>query len=116
MQLHEYPQAIALCEADLYTITVSIERTRKSISQIEVEIDTQIAFDCELKNDAQRKAKKAAMLDQHTEHWEYKEFLENARSKEQTIITKLHLLRGEFSVLKLTKREEIARLELQAAN
>jgi hypothetical protein len=116
MNLNEYPQAIALTETELYTVTVSIDRTRKSITRIELEIDTQIAFNCELKNDAQRKAKRAAMLDQHTQHWEYTEFLEEMKSKEQAVLIELHRLRGEFSVLKLAKREEIARLELQANN
>jgi hypothetical protein len=91
------------------------------LKQIESEIDSAmpaagvaIAFDTTLKNDAQRKAKRSELLDEHPNYWEQQEILAQAKAKREAVFIELCLRRNEFSVLKLERREAIARLELQA--
>ena len=114
MQLSEYPTAIAKLQAEVFDFDLVIEQTHATVKQIEAEIDSQIAFDATLRNDAQRKAKRQQLLDEHPNYWEQQEILNQYRSKRESCFIQLCLRRNEFSVLKLEKRESIARLELQA--
>jgi len=54
------------------------------------------------------------MLDEHPNYWEQQEILAQAKAKREAVFIELCLRRNEFSVLKLERREAIARLELQA--
>jgi hypothetical protein len=76
------------------------------------EIDTTIAFDTELRNDAQRKARRLDLMSTA----EYRKAVANlqmAQDERAEIDIDLNLLRNQFSVLKLEKREAIAIRELQ---
>ncbi|KAB8316132.1 hypothetical protein SD81_028535 [Tolypothrix campylonemoides VB511288] len=114
MQLSEYPTAIAKLQAEVFDLDLLIDQTHTTVKQIEAEIDSAIAFDQGLKNDAQRKARRQQLLDQHPNYWEQQEILSQYRTKRESCFIQLCLRRNEFSVLKLEKREAIARLELQA--
>ncbi|AFZ27272.1 hypothetical protein Cylst_5238 [Cylindrospermum stagnale PCC 7417] len=114
MNLSEYPSAIAKLQAQVFDFDLIIEQTHSKIKQIEAEIDTEIAFNATLKNDAQRKAKKQQLLDEHPSAWEQQEILSQYRSRRETAFIELCLRRNEFSILKLERREAIVRLELQA--
>jgi hypothetical protein len=114
MQLNEYPTAIAKLQAEVFDLDLLIDQTHATVKQIEAEIDSAIAFDAALRNDAQRKAKRQQLLDEHPNYWEQQEILSQYRSKREQAFIQLCLKRNEFSVLKLEKRESIARLELQA--
>lgn len=115
MNLNEYPTAIAKLQAEVFNRDLVIEKTHSNIKQIEAEIDTEIAFDTTLRNDAQRKAKKQQLLEEHPSAWEQQEILSQYRSKREMAFIELCLRRNEFSILKLERREAIARLELQAS-
>jgi len=123
MNLNEYPTAIAKLQAEVFDLDLLIDQTHATVKQIEAEIDSAkparaggyaIAFDAALRNDAQRKAKRQQLLDEHPNYWEQQEILNQYRSKREQTFIQLCLKRNEFSVLKLEKRESIARLELQA--
>ncbi|MEI2582360.1 hypothetical protein [Scytonema sp. PRP1] len=123
MNLNEYPTAIAKLQAEVFDLDQLIDQTCTTTKQIEAEIDSAIAqgavaepiaFDAALRNDAQRKAKRQQLLDEHPNYWEQQEILSQYRSKREQAFIQLCLKRNEFSVLKLEKRESIARLELQA--
>lgn len=114
MNLNEYPQIIAELQAKVYGLDLTIEQNHAIIKQIEADIDSQIAFDATLRNDAQRKAKRQELIDEHPHYWEHQETLSQYRSKREYLFIELCLKRNEFSVLKLEKREMIAQLELQA--
>jgi anti-sigma-K factor RskA len=114
MNLNEYPTAIAKLQAQLTNFDLAVEQTQAMLKQIESEIDTRVAFDATLKNDAQRKAKRSELLDEHPNYWEQQEILGQTKAKREAVFIELCLRRNEFSVLKLEKREAIARLELQA--
>ena len=121
MNLNEYPQAMATPAAGIAKLQtqttnfdLAIDQTQTVLKQIESEIDSAIAFDTTLKNDAQRKAKRSELLDEHPNYWEQQEILAQAKAKREAVFIELCLRRNEFSVLKLERREAIARLELQA--
>lgn len=114
MNLNEYPQVIAKLQAEVFGLDLTIEQTHTVVKQIEADVDSQVAFDAALRNDAQRKAKRQQLIDEHPHYWEHQEILGQYRSKREQHFIELCLKRNEFSVLKLEKREAIARLELQA--
>jgi hypothetical protein len=76
------------------------------------EIDTAIAFDTELRNDAQRKAKRMELMNT-AEYRKAVAILQMAQDERAEIEIDLSLLRNQFSVLKLEKRDAIATRELQ---
>ncbi|NJN13187.1 MAG: hypothetical protein HC815_36815 [Richelia sp. RM1_1_1] len=116
MNLNEYPQLIAKLQTQLFNLDFAVEQAQTTLKQIEAEIDSNIAFDKELRNDSQRKAARITMLDDHPNYWEQQEILSQIRAKREQVYIELGLRRNEFSVLKLERREAIARLELQAAS
>ena len=116
MQLKEYPKAIARLQNQTFNFDQAIERIQKTIKDIELEIDSHVAFNPELRNDTQRKAKRKSMLDFHPNYWEQQEILSQTKAKREQVYIELCLRRNEFSLLKLERREAIAKLELQAAS
>ena len=116
MHLSQYPQAIANLQSQLFDLELQLEQTQAMLKQIESEIDLNIAFNKELRNDSQRKAAKQQQLDEHLHYWEQQEILSQTKAKREQVHIELGLRRNEFSVIKLERREAIAKLELQAAS
>ncbi|PHJ69200.1 hypothetical protein VF14_03445 [Nostoc linckia z18] len=110
MLLNEYPSAIASVQSRIHELDVQIERLHQVIKQIESQVDSAIAFDESLRNDAQRKAKRQQFLEAHQSYWELQEDISDARAGREINHIELCRLRDEFSVLKLEKQENIARL------
>jgi hypothetical protein len=79
-------------------------------------IDRDIAFDPTLKNDAQRKVRRQELMETDANYFRATLDLKNAQDKRTSLDIQLQLLRNEFSVLKLERREAIAQLELQAVS
>ena len=113
MNLNEYPKAIAKLQAQLFNLDLTVEQIQTTLKQIESEIDLNIAFNKELRNDSQRKAARQQQLDEHPNYWEQQEILGETRAKREQVHIELGLRRNEFSVLKLERREAIALIELQ---
>lgn len=110
LKLEEYPNAIALAEKTLIERVGTIEILRLELKRLEHHLDAEIAFDEELKNDAQRKARKLQLLadsnysdmeSQLQTYLELRAFLESNVNK----------LKNEFTVFKLQLREKIAQLQ-----
>lgn len=112
MKLIDYPAAIAEQQRQLLQADQHIRRLRDVLNHLTAEIDTSIAFDTTLKNDAQRKAKRQEMMNTA----EYRTAVANlqmAEDRQAEMEIDLALLRNQFSALKLEKRESIAVRELQ---
>jgi hypothetical protein len=112
MRLFDYPTAIAQQQRQLLQSEQHIRRLQDVLNHLTAEIDTAIAFDSTLKNDAQRKAKRVEMMASPA----YRKSLANllmAQDKRTEIEIDLNLLRNQLSVLKLEMRETITNREMQ---
>lgn len=112
MKLIDYPAIIAERQRDLLQVEQRIRRLQDVLNRLMAEIDTAIAFDTELRNDAQRKAKRLDLMS-GAEYRKAVANLQMAQDERAEIEIDLNLLRNQFSVLKLEKREAIAIRELQ---
>lgn len=115
MKLIDYPVAIAEKQRQFLQSEQHIRRLQDILDSQTAAIDMEIAFDIELRNDAQRKAKRLELM--HSP--EYRRAVTNlqiARDEQSEIEIDLSLLRNQFSVLKLQLRETIATRELQVAD
>lgn len=114
MNITLYPQSIASLQRRLLSQQQAARRIKDALIAFDLEIEHSIAFDADLKNDSQRKAKKAEL--QASE--DYQALLIDLRRVEdlqtETEI-ELQLMQNQFSVLKLEVRERIAKLEASAA-
>lgn len=112
LRLSDYPDAIAQKQRQLLQNTQHARRLQDVLDRMTAEIDTSIAFDFSLKNDAQRKARRMEMMRSP----EYRRALNNLLTvQDQTaeLEIDLGLLRNQFSALKLELRERITSREMQ---
>lgn len=112
MRLLDYPAAIAQKQRELLQVEQHIRRSQDILNRLTAEIDTNIAFDSELRNDAQRKAKRLELM-KSGEYRKAATQLQIVQDQHAEIEIDLTLLRNQFSVLKLELREAIASRELQ---
>jgi hypothetical protein len=112
MQLHEYPQAIADVQRDLLHSQQHITMLKETVMFCLNTIDRAIAFDTDLKNDAQRKAKRSELKETDSDYIEASLALKKAQDVYAELEIELQLLLNTFSVLKLERREAIASMEL----
>jgi len=115
MHLNEYPQAIAKLQHQLLDIDRKLTCQREQVAVCLNVIDRAIAFNGDLKNDSQRKAHRSELMetdgDYITDLIQMKK-LEDVRG---SLEIDLRLLTNTFSILKLERRESIARLEMMGA-
>ncbi|ABA24704.1 hypothetical protein Ava_D0039 [Trichormus variabilis ATCC 29413] len=111
MELKDYPGAIAYIQTQILDLNQEIEQISQSLNRICNQFELQVAFDPELKNDSQRKAKKAELIASSGDY-EYlsKDLAARIYGRDRAQI-QLEQLKNEFTILKLLKREETARLE-----
>lgn len=114
MQLKDYPAAIAAKQRLLHTQELGIRDLQLQLDQLTARLERTIAFDDSLKNDAQRKARRAELMELE-EYQDTLAALQNFQDEKALIEIDLQLLRNQFSVLKLELRQAIAQTELQAA-
>jgi hypothetical protein len=112
MRLLDYPANIAQKQRELLQAEQHIRRLQDILNRITAEVDTTIAFDGELRNDAQRKAKRLELM-KTSDYRKAATNLQIAQDRRAEIEIDLGLLRNQFSVLKLEIRESIASRELQ---
>lgn len=74
-----------------------------------------IAFDANLKNDAQRKAKRVELQQTDGDFYQASLLLKQTKERRDLLAIDLELLRSQFALAKLEKREAIAQMELQAS-
>jgi len=112
MKLIDYPIAIAEKQRYLLQTEQHIRRLQDILNRLTAEIDTAIAFDCDLRNDAQRRARRVELMSAP----DYRRSVANlqiAQDERAEIEIDLNLLRNQFSVLKLHLREAIISCEMQ---
>lgn len=113
MNLASYPKAIHASQVQQLRAEQLVRKLKEKVGQILAKIDYEIAWDTELKNDAQRKARRIELMNQA----EYKDALELLQAAEDNLKEsqiELELLTNQFTVAKLEKREAIAKLETRA--
>ena len=110
LTLAEFPDAIAEFERRLNLQNRQISTLLAAIVEIEGEVDGKIAFDANLKNDAQRKAKRTELLAESF----YQKCLadcEEAQDRRREVEIDLERLQNLFTIAKLQMRHETAQLE-----
>lgn len=113
MRLIDYPDAIAQKQRQLLQTEQQIRRLQEALNNITAAIDTTIAFDTTLRNDAQRKARRTEMLHKA----EFRNALNNlqlAQDRRTEIEIDLNLLRNQFAVRMLELRESVIHRETQS--
>ncbi len=115
MKLAEFPAEIARLEKHLLKQNQVVRQCQAEVDNLLADIDHSIAFDSELKNDAQRKAKRAELLREQV-CVEASGQLQYELDNRSALETELSLVRNQFTVQKLLIRESIALRELQLAD
>lgn len=110
----DYPDAIARLQRQILDLDQHLIGLTESVKIFEAEIDKAIAFDATLKNEAQRKARRIELQQTDGNYYAASRLLKETKEKRETLAIELELLRNQFSILKLEKREAIARLEATA--
>jgi hypothetical protein len=109
MNLDQYPGAIGATAQSLNELEAKLAPFRKQQSEWDNQADLQIAFDAELKNELQRKARRFELLD-HEEYGSVTAQVALLAQEKATALTTLEQLRNEFSVAKLQARQKIAEM------
>ncbi|QSJ14153.1 hypothetical protein JYQ62_19640 [Nostoc sp. UHCC 0702] len=111
LHLHEYPGAIANLQVQLLKLDQSVEQISQRVKHVCDQFELQTAFDPELKNEQQRKAKKAELIRQSGDYEQLNHVLGEETYRRDILCIQLEQLKSEFSVAKLLKRETVARVE-----
>jgi hypothetical protein len=115
MQLNDYPQAIATLQRQILDLDQNILGLQETLCILGVEIEKQIVADASLSNDTKRKARRLELQQSDLDYCKASIELKTAQAKRDGLDIELHLLRNQFAVLKLDRRETIARIELEAS-
>jgi hypothetical protein len=115
MKLSEYPAAIAQLQRQILDLDQNIIGLAESVKIFEAEIDKTIAFDSNLRNDAQRKARRIELQQTDGDYYQASRLLKETKEKRELLAIELELLRNSFAIAKLERREAIAQLELAAS-
>lgn len=113
MKLNEFPKAIANLERHVLKITQTVRNAQAELDQLTAQIDSTIAHDADLRNDAQRKVKRTELMADELYQECLKE-LHHQQDNRTACQIELDLLRNQFTVSKLEVRERIAALEVAA--
>jgi hypothetical protein len=108
MQLSHYPSAIAQAAQRVNEIDSQMMAVQQLINREEGNADTRSAFDSDLKNDSQRKARRFEVLLTNHEYQTAVNTLLRLSAEKANAIAHLEYLRNQFSVAKLEARLAIA--------
>ena len=111
MEISDYPNAIATLERQILNLSQTIRNLQSEITDAIAEADHVIAFDTSLKNEAQRKSKKAEMLAVDSQYYSNLCQVQALIDERSLLEIDLTCHRNHFSVLKLATREFIVRHE-----
>ncbi|PPS41931.1 hypothetical protein [Chroococcidiopsis sp. TS-821] len=115
MLFTDYPNAIARIQRQILDTDQHLIGLTEGVKIFEAEIDKAIAFDTSLKNEAQRKARRIELQQTDGNSYAASRLLRETKEKREILAIELELLRNQFAILKLEKREAIARLEVELA-
>lgn len=114
-RLTDFPDAIASLQQQLLSLEDQINPVKDEIIDLDNEFDAMIAFDCELKNDNQRKARRSELQAKDCWYQELITILKDLTHKKQEMLIYLELRRNQFAVAKLEARSAIALTEERAS-
>lgn len=107
-QLNHYPAAIAQAAQRVNEIDSQLMAVQHQINRFEGNADRSAAFDIDLKNDAQRKARRFEVLLVNQEYQKAMDTLIQLTTEKANAVAHLEYLRNQFSVAKLQARIAIA--------
>jgi hypothetical protein len=106
--LDQYPAAIAQAAQSVSQIDQRIGEAKLQLDKIEGNADIVTAFDVNLKNDHQRKARRIEILQTSANHETYTNSLLRLTTDRANAVAMLEQLRNEFTVAKLVAQTAIA--------
>jgi hypothetical protein len=104
MKLNQYPAAIALAAQRVNEIDSQIASIHLLINRLEGNADKIAAFEVDLKNDNQRKARRFDVLATNIEYQRSLDSLIQLNSEKANAVAHLEYMRNQFSVAKLEAR------------
>ncbi len=110
MQLSEFPGAIAQTEIALLEQKQHLHDCQSELDILTNKIDSEVAFDPDLKNDNQRKVRRFDLM-QSEEYLKSAVALRNSQTSATRIEIYARSLSNQFSVAKLEARQAVAQLE-----
>jgi hypothetical protein len=113
MLLNEYPTAIAQVERELLNLEKQSLAAQESLNAHSAAAEREVVFDESLKNDAQRKARRADLLACNADYQQILAAHQKQCDCREQLQIDLSLFRNEFSVLKLELRRAIVFQEHQ---
>ncbi len=108
MELSHYPGAIAQASQRVNELDSEIMAVQQLLYRVEGHADTRSAFDIDLKNDTQRKARRFEVLLIDKEYQTATNTLMRLSAEKANALAHLEYLRNQFSVAKLETRRAIA--------
>lgn len=114
MQLFEFPSAIANLQHVVRVAKHTRDMAESRLTSLKSRAEYAVAFDSDLKNDAQRKAKLAELMGT-TDIEQAQIAFEAMQATVTEAEIELGLLLNEFGVAKLMERRAIATIEMQTA-
>jgi hypothetical protein len=108
MQLSNYPGVIVQAAQRVNEIDSQLMAVQQQINRFEGNADRMAAFELDLKNDGQRKARRFEVLLVNQDYQKAVDTLIRLTSEKANAIAHLEYLRNQFSVAKLEARLAIA--------
>lgn len=114
LTLQEMPRAIADLQQELTHLDLALSDQKQSVMFCLSAIDRKVANDKDLKNDTQRKARRAELMESDPDYQQAARELRRLEILKSELDIDLALLLNLFSVRKLEARQAIAELERQS--
>jgi leucyl-tRNA synthetase len=108
LSLSQYPAAIAQAAEIANELDFQIAEVKQHIARLEGNADMVVAFEANLKNDNQRKARRFEVLQANPEYQRALDAVTRISTEKANALARLEHLRNEFSVAKLEARLSIA--------
>jgi hypothetical protein len=108
LSLSQYPEAIAQAAQAVNEIEYRLSEARLHLAHLEGNADKIVAFEANLKNDNQRKARRFEILQMNLEYKHALDAINRISTEKANAVARLEHLRNEFSVAKLDKQMAIA--------
>ncbi|MDX2229881.1 MAG: hypothetical protein NW220_09600 [Leptolyngbyaceae cyanobacterium bins.349] len=108
LSLSQYPSAIAQAAQAMNDIEHQLNEARQHLARLEGNADRVVAFEANLKNDNQRRARRFEVLQANLEYRHAHDALNRLSTEKANATARLEHLRNEFSVAKLETQLAIA--------
>jgi hypothetical protein len=108
LSLGQYPGAIAQAAQAVNEIEYRLAEARLHLAHLEGNADKIVAFEANLKNDNQRRARRFEILQVNLEYKHAQDALNRLTVEKANAVARLEHLRNEFSVAKLEVQMAIA--------